>query len=338
MPFTGGFSPSPERYGGGDGSTDAPTLQRVFESIAAARGEAYDQTVASFVGAENMAFARAITFDLFGANVRFANEMNPATATVQGNLPRWERILGQPPMPGDPQPVRQARCAAALLRFGIGNATQAVSDIVQPILGPLFVGLTLFSPSGANTWWAGLGGGVAGAPSYPFYPPCYVASVSGSLVTVAGLSSAPSNLANATLTLGNCNNPDNDGTYPIHSRVSTSSVVIVNHFGPSGPDYGGGGSSGSPTVSWSMASAATPFMSSVSQVDVLVNPKAVAGYVNANGTLNGKFFALANQVNPVLDQILPADVNYTWYINSSGGTIGFVLDDPNNLDCEAFGS
>src|SRR5271166_6036405 len=117
MPFTGGYSPSPERTGGGDGTSAAPTLQRVFESIAAARGPLYDQTTGSVVGAENIALARAITFDLYGANRRFANEMNPAYATAAGLLPRWEAILAQPPQPGDTEKVRQIRCAAALARF-----------------------------------------------------------------------------------------------------------------------------------------------------------------------------------------------------------------------------
>ena len=60
MPATGGLDPGPEQYGGGINNTDAPLLQRVFESIAAQRGSAYDQTLKTSVGVENLAIARAI--------------------------------------------------------------------------------------------------------------------------------------------------------------------------------------------------------------------------------------------------------------------------------------
>jgi enoyl-CoA hydratase/carnithine racemase len=62
LPFTGGATPSPERYGGGEGNSNVPLLQRVYESIAAGRGSAYDQVwpPSTAVGAENMALARAI--------------------------------------------------------------------------------------------------------------------------------------------------------------------------------------------------------------------------------------------------------------------------------------
>lgn len=322
MPFTGGYSPSPERAGGGDGTGNAPLLQRVFESIAAARGVPYDQTLNSAVGAENLALARAITFDLYGSNTRFTNEMNPTLATVAGLLPRWEKILGCAPMFGDTQPVRQARVAAALARFGQTNASQHVIDVLSACLGGLFVGLTLFTPSNALVWWPAYGGSAA-----------YVASVSGNLVTVDGLTSVPTAAPGANLVLSNITNIGNLGTFPIKSRISSTSVVIVNDAGHA-PDYGVGGTSGAPTVEWTMPNPAAPWVSTVAHIDVLVSPTGAPGFVTPAGMPNGLFFQAMNRMNPILDALVPADVTFDWYAYSSLGAIGFVLDDPNNLDVE----
>jgi hypothetical protein len=324
MPFAGGFSPQPERTGGGAGTSAAPILQRVFESIAASRGRAFDQTTGSVVGAENMALARAITFDLYGANDRFANEMNPAYATVAGLLPRWEKILGQPPLPGDQQSVRQARCAAALARFGRPNTYQPVIDAVRAVLGNLFVGLTLFGPSNALTWWPGYGGSAA-----------QVTTVSGNLVTVAGLANVPTNAAGSQLVVSNASNPGNDGTFSIHSYVSASSVIVVNNGSPVAADNGFGGTLLAPTIAWAMPNSTTPWTSTIAHVDILVNPTLAIGLLNTDGTVNGKFWALVNLVNPVLDLMLPADCTFDWYVLSSHGVIGFFLDEP-DLDLEAF--
>ena len=113
MPFTGGDSPSPERYGGGDAGEAAPRLRRIIESIQARRGEAFTTDDDAIVAAENMMVARMIDQDVYGANERFANEMNPVHSTSSGLLPRWETVFSVPPRAGDPDGVRQARLAAA---------------------------------------------------------------------------------------------------------------------------------------------------------------------------------------------------------------------------------
>lgn len=333
MPFSGGYSPQPERTGGGDAGGPAPLLQRIVEALAKARGRTYDQTLQSAVGAENMAYARAIAYDAYGSNIRFANEMNPATATVGGMLPRWEVILAAPPLPGDTQPTRQARCMAKLLRFGYGNNNQLVSDAVAAVLGPLFVTMTYIRPDQATVWWPGYGGG----NNFP-NPPCEITGVAGNLVTVANLTNVPKNAAGTNLTLVNTNDPNNTGVFPVQTRISDTSVVVVNTGFPSAPDYGaGGGTIGSPTIGWRMRNPLTPFTSSVAHVLVSVNPTAVPGYVNNDGTLAAKFYKTLNQMNPVLDWLLPADVTYDWYVgNSHTHGVGFYLDDPNNLDCELF--
>lgn len=280
-----------------------------------------------------MALARALAFDLYGTNARFANEANPSTATVAGLLPRWEVILGCPPNPGDAQPTRQARCGAALLRFGRPNNSQPVIDALTTTLGPLFVGLTLFTPASALVWWPAYGGSAA-----------YVSAVSGNQVTVSGLTNVPSAAPGALLTIANATHPSNDspvpvGTappgYPIQSRVSSTSVVIINNGSPVSPDYGIGGSLGSPKIAWTMPNPAAPFLSTVAHVDVLVNPTATPGYVNPDGSLNGKFFQAVALMNPLLDLLLPSDATFDWYVYSSHGGLGFYLDEQ-NLDLLAF--
>ncbi len=162
MPFTGGYSPSPERYGGGEGNSKEPLLQRVFESLSSQRGTAYDQTLSSVVGVENMALARAITFDGYGCNQRLANNFLPAKMSAM--LPRWERILNVPPLPGDTEPTRRARVAAAFARVGQPNSHQPVADAVIAALGPLFVSFVYQSPAVGGTafsYWSGPGGHVS---------------------------------------------------------------------------------------------------------------------------------------------------------------------------------
>lgn len=140
-------------------------LRRVFESIAAARGSAYDQTPTSTVGVENMAFARAITIDGYQRNQKLANEFDPRKCTAAGLMPRWERIFGLAPLATDTEPTRRARLAAAWLRLVSGNWVQAVNDALAGALGALFVKLTFLTPSTALTYWPG-GATLAGFPWY----------------------------------------------------------------------------------------------------------------------------------------------------------------------------
>ena len=167
MPLFGAFSPFPLRFGGGEGSSGKPRLQIVFESIAGQRGSAYDQTLNSAVGVENLAIARAITFDLYDASERLANNFRPATMTADGLLPRWEAIFDQPSLPGDTEPVRRARIAAAWAKIGVPNAHQAVIDSLTQTLGPLFTGIIVYqTPGTATAYWPGASNATATLPWY----------------------------------------------------------------------------------------------------------------------------------------------------------------------------
>jgi hypothetical protein len=327
-PFSGGYSPSPERTGGGDAGNAAPRVQRIFESLAARRGSGFDQTLGSVVGAENLALARALDADLYGTNERQVNELNPATATVQGLLPRWEKIFGVSPLPSDPQSVRQARVVAAAQRTGQRNNSQGVIDALQLVLGDLFVQLVSITPADCSAFYPALGGDSA-----------YTASVAGNLVTVAGLASVPSSSPeSASLVLANMAHSGNNGEFPIHSWVSASEVVVVNNEAPVAGDYGVGGTS--PTNAsgqWSVPNTLWPFTSTIAHLVVQVNPGAIPGYTLPSGAPSPVFFAAVNAMNPVLDLLLPADVTFSFYVNDSAGSMGFLLDEvTGNLDLEAF--
>lgn len=156
MPYVGGWA-VPERYGSGEGSSDAPLLSRIFESLAAQRGDSYDQTTQSIVGIENMAVARALTFDGWGANQRLVNGFFPSTMTsASGMLPRWERIFSLLAAPGDSEPLRRSRVAAKWAAIGQPNTQQPISDALTAALGPTFVAITHRTLQKANSFVGGI--------------------------------------------------------------------------------------------------------------------------------------------------------------------------------------
>lgn len=169
MPFTGGASPGPERYGGPDSPGGEPRLQRIYESLCAQHGSAYaqDWPPKTPFGIEMAAYARAICFDLFGASERMANQFRPATMTADGLLPRWERIFNTPTLPGDTEPVRRARVAAAFARLGTPNTHQPIVDALTAALGVLFTGTIIYSsPNTALKYWPGAANNTATLPWY----------------------------------------------------------------------------------------------------------------------------------------------------------------------------
>ncbi len=107
----GGYFPYPRRFGGGK-----PTLHVVHESLNAARGSALDASNSStIVWVENMAYARAITFDGFGINERLANQWDPDRMTAF--LGRWEKIFGIVPPPNSTEKERREKVKLRFQRF-----------------------------------------------------------------------------------------------------------------------------------------------------------------------------------------------------------------------------
>ena len=330
MPFTGGASPSPERYGAGEGiNSNVPLVQRIYETISRARGSAYDQSwpPTTAVGVENMAFARAIAFDGWGTNQRLSNECNPSKATVGGLLPRWEAILNCPPNYGDTQPMRQARCGARFALFGKASIAQVVLDAITTALGPIFVGIVHFDPVGAGaqnalSWWPGITGAAA-----------QITGISGNQLVLSGLSGIPTAAPGAQLTLSNCANFPNNGIFTCSKYVSPTALQFTNNAGAS-LDNGAGGSPGSPKIAWALDSTLTPWMSTVCHLDVQVT-QVVACYQNADGTPNGLFYQTLGGMVAVLDGILPAWMQVDWFIGAHNGGFGFYLDEL-DLDLLAF--
>jgi len=157
MPTYGGFSPQPERYGGG-----VPRGQRILESLNAAMGTAYDTSRGTTVYAENLATARCINA-AWENNQRLANQWDPRRMTVF--VPRWERILKLTPLPTDTMPVRRRRIAAVFARWSQLPTYQQIKDKLSDALATTFVDLEHIAPADAVTWWPG------GTPNadFPWY-------------------------------------------------------------------------------------------------------------------------------------------------------------------------
>jgi hypothetical protein len=329
-PFTGGWSPSPERYGGGEGNSEEPLVQRIFESLVAQRGSAYTSNPLSIVGAETMAYARAIAFDAWGANQRLANSFIPSRMTAAtGMLQRWEKIFGVPPLPGDTELVRRARVAAAWAKIGQTNAIQPVVDALQAAIAPIYVGLVHQSSASGVSFVNGISNVVATGTAPP------VVTFSGTpldnfQIQVNVTSGGP---LGASLFEWSY---DGGRTFPITGAPTAASVSLG--FGT--PDTGVVVHFSSGTYATDNVYAVTVlpqilWTSTLAHLDVQVT-YAGAGYHNTDGSPNAAFYALSANIPSILDEMLPSWATYSWFVNSSHGTMEFRLDEK-NLDLEAFG-
>ena len=133
MPY-GGHFPYPRRFGGG-----RPRLRIVHDALNAARGSALDASNSSTVAwVENMAHARAITFDGFGTNERLSLQWDPDRMTAF--LPRWEKILGITPAPNAPEKTRRDEVRKRFRRFiEAASLHSRLTARLQQELGELFV-------------------------------------------------------------------------------------------------------------------------------------------------------------------------------------------------------
>lgn len=146
---TGGFAPGPSRTGGA-----YPLTRRVMESLATGRGSAWNPQPGTAVYIENLAYARAIAWDLYEAGARMANNFLPDGATVDGLLPRWEAIFDLHPLATDTEGVRQARLAGAWAALVTENRPQDIRDALAAALGAVFVKVTdPPDPAEAVVWW-----------------------------------------------------------------------------------------------------------------------------------------------------------------------------------------
>ena len=130
----GGYHSFPKRFGGG-----RPRLRIVHDALNAARGTAIDASNSSTVAwVENMAHARAITFDGYGANDRLSLQWDPDRMT--SFLSRWEKILGIWPTPGATEKTRRDEVRKRMRRFIEATAFHSrVVARLQQELGNVFV-------------------------------------------------------------------------------------------------------------------------------------------------------------------------------------------------------
>ncbi len=148
---TGGYFPSPERYGASQGSL----LENIVKSINAARGTAYaSDTSNSIVHIENVALARAI-WGAWQDAQRLANQFDPLRMT--DFLSRWETILEIIPLPGQTELDRRLVVAAKFKIFGdLANAS-GTQDIINTLLGNIFVSILYNSSQDVDGYGYGKG-------------------------------------------------------------------------------------------------------------------------------------------------------------------------------------
>lgn len=154
MPTYGGFNPFPQRYGGGE-VEGVTLLERTVESLMGAMGSAYTQDRSSVAYVEAQAEARVLVFDGYDVARRLANQFFADTMTVDGLLPRWERIYALPVVPGATGDQRRAAVAGARLAVGQNGSQQPIRDAVAAALGPVFSAYENLTLAEAVSFWPG---------------------------------------------------------------------------------------------------------------------------------------------------------------------------------------
>lgn len=154
--MSGGFDPSPVKFGGQAGHREEVIVDSLLESD----GTAFSKERASIVWAEREADARCLAY-MWGLNRRLSLQHDPRRMT--DFLPRWERILGIVP---PPTMSAKRRRAIVELRFMTENATPDASSVqaaLELALGATFVSVvhqTSADATGSVPGGAAVPGGV----------------------------------------------------------------------------------------------------------------------------------------------------------------------------------
>ena len=143
----GGFSPQPERYGGGKRRVEY-ILDALLQSDQAEIGldttPANQSSPPNPVWIEEVATARAINA-AWNTNERGANEFDPRK--TMSMLPRWEKIFGIVPLATDSLSVRRARVTFFFQALGKSPTYGQINDDLK------YLGTT---PDGQNSAYVGL--------------------------------------------------------------------------------------------------------------------------------------------------------------------------------------
>jgi hypothetical protein len=222
----GGYFPYPRRFGGGK-----PRLRIVHEALNAARGSALDATNKdTVVWVENMAYARALTFDGFGVNEKLSLQSDPYRTTDM--LARWEKIYRTNPAPNATPYERRQLIAARVRRFIEAAAMHArLVRRLQVEVGAVFSAVEYISVDNAVIHVDG-GSYPFGTVEHGVFWSSTVAHILILLVKPAGYSEA--DFYNAAAKVG----PAIDGLIPAWCtfdwyRRPTSGVAVNVSGGPS---------------------------------------------------------------------------------------------------------
>lgn len=146
--MSGAFNPSPIKSGAEKGHIE----EALLDALVDADGTALSPDVDSYVWAEHLAESRAIAY-LWHTNKRMANQWDPSRMT--DFLPRWEKILGIRPLPGENDVSRRAKVKAKMEAYGDLATQQVVQDLLSTVLGDIFVGIVNTPSTDATGWVAG---------------------------------------------------------------------------------------------------------------------------------------------------------------------------------------
>jgi hypothetical protein len=324
MPTTGGVSAGFERYGAG-----FPLIRRVYESLAAQMGSAYDQAwpPATPAAIEIYAIAKAFALDGYGATERLRNNLFPDKAQLITNmLQRWERILGAVVLPADTEPIRQSRCKALWLRDVVAATDQPMIDALQAALGPIYVGIVKQTLATELAIVNGIGNVVASGTAPPAMT-CTGTPTEAEMLYVACTLGGPRGTAQFKWSI------NNGLTFTQTGQVTAANFPLLLAGNPLGLSLQFPAGTYTNDNTWSLLIAPlVPWYSSIAHIDVQVTQN-VAGYANADGTPNALFYQTVGAIAPLLDDMLPATTTYDWFIQDSASANAFKLDE-HNLDLE----
>lgn len=323
----GGFSPSPEQYGGGRRRVEY-VLDALLQSDQAEIGL---NTTPGGLGAtpsnvwlEEVATARLVNAS-WSTNIRGANEFDPRR--TQAMLPRWESIFGIiPPLGASPS----SRRAAVTFAFQALGKSPTPGQIVDDLT---YLGTT---PDGAVTAFVGVTN-TSSSVGTNIFPGNNGTGVGSVIITASGSGyGAPPSVVFTTPPGGDFAT----GTAVLTGGKVTS--VTITHAGS--------GYVVVPTVTFGSGTAAgTAVMANANQYDpnstttsgislvdwwspVLHVAVQVAQPAGMSGTV---FHDLVGAMGAYLDGALPAWCTFDFYQLAHAGSLGFFLDEP-NLSVEGF--
>lgn len=309
MPFTGGFVQGLWRTGGA-----RPTVQIILDSLNEQMGSAYDTSGTSPRYMMNLAIAKAIA-DVWNTGERMKNQIDPDR--MSEFLPRWERIMGMTPIPGEPLRTRNKRVKARYTRFGRQPTRQAITDLLYEELYPIEVTLYSDDDTTAIIGWPYTMGKV------------YSLGTTPPVMTVIGDPEGTERLRVKIVVLGTLGvaefqwSFDDGGTYSANVLTAASYPIpgstLTLQFSA--------GTYATDNVWYARAYTDDDWFSSVAKVSVQCSAPS--------GMPDSEFYPRIGQAWVLMDDFSPVWLDFQFSRDSIFGT-GFFLDTEHNLDNQRF--